>query len=55
MIHYSKIASCHDGQNSKIVKNNIPSVQGAETRSKGSFHLATTISTRFHNQNASTR
>ena len=55
MIHYSKIVSCHDGQNSKIVKNPIPSVQAAETQSKGSFHPTTTISTRFHNQNASTR
>ena len=55
MIHYSKIVSCHDGQNFKIVKNTIPSVQVAETKSKGSIHPTTTISTRFHNQNASTR
>ena len=30
------------------------SVQAAETQSKGSFQPSTTISTRFHNQNAST-
>ena len=54
IIPYSKIVSCHDGQNSKIVKNTIPSVQEAETQSKGSFHPTTTISTRFHNQNVST-
>ena len=30
------------------------SVQAAETQSEGSFHPTTTISTRFHNQNAST-
>ena len=33
-------------------KNTIPSVQAAETQSKGSFHSTMTISTRFHNQNA---
>ena len=54
MIHYSKIVSYHDGQNSKITKNTIPSVQAAESQSNGSFHPTTTISTRFHNQNAST-
>ena len=32
----------------------MPSVQAAETQSEGSFHPTTTISTRFHNQNAST-
>ena len=41
-----------DGQNSKIIKNTIPSVQAAETQSEGSFHPTTTISTRFRNQNA---
>ena len=55
MIHYSKIVSCYDGQNTKIVKNAIPSVQAAETQSKGSFHPTRTISTRFHNQNTSTQ
>ena len=35
-----------------LLKNTIPSVQAAETQSKGSFHPTTTISTRFHNQNA---
>ena len=55
IIHYSKIVSCHDGQNFKIVKNAIPSVQSVETLYKGSFPPTTTISTRFHNQNASTR
>ena len=30
-LQYSKIVSYHDGQNSKIVKNTIPSVQAAET------------------------
>ena len=64
MIHYSKIVSCHDGQNSKtdkiqrwikIVKNTIPSVQATETQSKGSFHPTNTISTRFYNQNDSAR
>ena len=30
----------------------MPLVQAAETQSKGSFHPRTTISTRFHNQNA---
>ena len=54
IIHYSKIVSYHDGQNSKITKNTIPSVHAAETQSEGSFHLTTTISTRFHNQNAPT-
>ena len=54
MIHYSKIISSHDGQNSKITKNAIPSIQAAETQSEGSFHTTTIISTRFHNQNAST-
>ena len=45
--------SYHDGQNFRIIKKNtIPSVQTAETQSKGSFHPTTTISTRFHNQNA---
>ena len=48
----SKIVSYHDGQNFKIIKNTIPSVQAAETHCKGSFHATTTISTRFHNQNA---
>ena len=33
----------------------MPSVQAAETQSEASFHPTTTISTRFHNQNASTR
>ena len=45
----------NDGQNSKIIKNIIPSVLAAETQSKGSFHPTTTISTRFHHQNASSR
>ena len=49
---YSKIESYHDGQNFEIIKNTIPSVQAAEIQSKGSFHPTTTISTRFHNQNA---
>ena len=49
---YSKIVSYHDGQNFKIIKNTIPLVQEAETQSKGSFQPTTTISTRFHNQNA---
>ena len=53
-MHYFNIVSYHDGQNSKIIKNTIPSVQAAETQSEGSFHPTTTISTRFHNQNAST-
>ena len=52
IMHYSKIVSYHEGQNSKIIKNVIPSVQAAETQSEGSFHPTTTISTRFHNQNA---
>ena len=52
MTHYSKIVSYHDGQNSKIIKNTIHSVQAAETQSEGSFHSTTTISTRFNNQNA---
>ena len=30
MYHHSKIVSYHDGQNSKIIKNTIPSVQAAE-------------------------
>ena len=55
IIHYSKIVSCHDGQNFKIVKNTTPSVQAYETQSKGTIHPTTTISTRFHNRNASTR
>ena len=54
MIHYFKIVSYHEKQNSTIIKSTIPSVQTAETQSKGSFHPTTTISTRFHNQNAST-
>ena len=53
-MHHSKIVPCHDGQNSKIVKNTIPSAQAAETQSEGSFQPTTTISTRFHNQNAPT-
>ena len=48
------MVSYHDGKNFKIIKNAIHSVQAAETQSKGSFHPTTTISTRFHNQNAST-
>ena len=44
----------HDGQNSEIIKNTIPSVQAAETQFKGSFHPTTAIFTRSHNQNAST-
>ena len=36
----------------RLYKNTIPSVQAAETQSKGSFHPKTTISTRFYNQNA---
>ena len=36
----------------RLLKNTIPSVQAAETQSKGSFHSTTTIPTRFHNQNA---
>ena len=36
----------------RLKKNTIRSVQAAETQSKGSFHPTTTISTRFHNQNA---
>ena len=51
-IHYSKIVSYHDRQNSKIIKNTMSSVQAAETQSEGSFHPTTTISARFHNQNA---
>ena len=31
----------------RLLKNTIPSVQAAETQSKGSFHPTTTISTRF--------
>ena len=54
MIHFSNIVSYHDGQNSKIIKNTTPSVQAAETQSKGSFHPTTTISTSFHYQNVST-
>ena len=54
IIHYSKIVSYHDGQNSEIIKTTILSVQAADTQSKGSFHPTTTISTRFHYQNAST-
>ena len=38
IIHFSKIVSYHDRQNSKIIKNTIPSVQAAETQSEGSFH-----------------
>ena len=53
-MHYSKIDYYHVGQNSKVLKNTIPSVQAAETQSKGSFNPTTTISTRFHIQNAST-
>ena len=34
----------------RLLKNTIPSVQAAETQSKGSFHPTTTISTRFHNK-----
>ena len=37
IIHYSKIVSYHDGQNSKVIKNTIPPVQATETQSKGSF------------------
>ena len=48
------IVSYYDGQNSKIIKNTIPSVRAAETQSKGSFPSTTTTSTRFHNQNAKT-
>ena len=47
------MVSYHDGQNSKNTKNDLPSVQTAETQSKGSFHPTTTISTRLQNQNAS--
>ena len=54
ILHYSKIVSYHNGQNSKIIKNTVTSVQAAESQSKGSFHPTTTISTTFHNQNAST-
>ena len=54
IIHYSKIVSHHDGQNSKNIKNTIPSVQAAETQSEGSFHPTTSISTRFNNLNAPT-
>ena len=54
IVHYSKIVSCHGGQNSKIIKNIITSVQAAETQSEASFQPTKTISTRFHNQNAST-
>ena len=35
IIYYSEIVSYHDGQNSKIIKNTRPSVQAAETLSKG--------------------
>ena len=52
--YYTKIVSHHDGQKSKIIKNTIPSVQAAETQSKGSFHPTTTVFTCFYNQNAST-
>ena len=38
IIHYFKIVSYHDGQNSKIIKNTIPSVQASETQSEG-FHF----------------
>ena len=41
-------------QKYKIIQNTILSVQAAETQSDGSFHSKTTISSRFHNQNAST-
>ena len=54
IMHYSNIVSYHNGQNSKIIKDAIPSVQAAETQPEGSFHPTTTISTRFHNQNDST-
>ena len=50
-MHYSKIVSYDNGQDSKIVNNNIFSVQAAETQSKGSFHPTTTIFTRFLDQN----
>ena len=54
IIHYSKMVSYHDGQNSQVIKNTITSVQAAETQSRDSFHPTTTVSTRFHHQNAST-
>ena len=38
----------------KDYKNTTPLEQAAETQSEGSFHPTTTISTRFHNQNAPT-
>ena len=38
-----------------IIKNTMPSAQAAATQSEASFHPTTTIFTRFHNQNASTR
>ena len=53
IIHFSKIVTCHDGQNSKNIKNTIPSVQAAENHFKDSFHPTTTIYT-LHNQNAPT-
>ena len=43
VIHYSKIASYHNGQNSTIIKNTIPSVRAAETQYKGSFYPTMTI------------
>ena len=52
IIHYSKIVSYHDGLNSKIIQNTIPSVQAAKTQSEGSFHPTTTFSFPFQNQNA---
>ena len=48
------MVSYRNGQNSKIMKNNIPSVQAAETQPEGSFYPSTTIYIRFPYQKAST-
>ena len=48
------MVSYHDGQISQVIKNTITSVQAAETQSRDSFHPTTTVSTRFHHQNALT-
>ena len=54
IIQYSKIVSFHDRQNFMIIKSTIHSVQAPETQADGAFHPTTTISTRFHYENAST-
>ena len=53
IIHSSKVVYYHYGQNSKFIKNTLPSVQAAETQSNGSFYPTRTICTRFHNQKCS--